>query len=62
MKSQTTHQKIHIFNHPEFGQLRVYENEKSELHFSLEDVARILGMTIDEAMEHLKDIHERSLQ
>ena len=50
--------KIHTFNHPEFGQLRVFENEKGELHFSLEDVARNLGMSLDEAFEHVKSALE----
>ena len=61
-KNKTTPQKIHTFNHPEFGRLRVFENEKGELNFSLEDIARALGMSIEEAIEHLKDIQGGMLQ
>jgi len=50
--------KSHIFNHPQFGLLRVFEDETGALHFSLEDVARALGMTMKEAQEHLRDLQE----
>lgn len=62
MKEASRRQKIHIFDHPEFGRLRVYEDENGQLIFSLEDVARTLDMTIEDAVEHLKSMEERILQ
>ena len=39
----------HTFDHAEFGRLRVYERPNGQVLFNLEDVARALGMTAEEA-------------
>jgi prophage antirepressor-like protein len=41
----------HAFEHPEFGTLRVYESPDGSVSFNLEDVARVLGLTPEEAAE-----------
>lgn len=46
---------VHHFNHPEFGRLRIFEDpETGELTFSLEDAARALGMSQEEAVETIR--------
>ena len=53
---------VYTFYHPEFGRLRVYEDYNGELHFSLEDVARALGITVNETLARVRDISKAVLQ
>jgi prophage antirepressor-like protein len=39
-----------VFEHPEFGQLRVLLKDNGEVHLAAEDICRMLGMTLEKAV------------
>ncbi|MGI6032353.1 MAG: hypothetical protein ACOX69_02930 [Coriobacteriales bacterium] len=41
----------HTFYHPKFGKLRVLERPNGEVLLNADDVARALGMTLEEAVD-----------
>lgn len=61
MKDQPIYHKVSVVWHPEFGRIQVFEDETGEMCFSLEDVARALDITVEEAIEHIKQFTQRTV-